>query len=65
VTLTLVYRVVDAAGRTVREYVDVGTGHHARLEAIRHAARLDGRVFHVDHLGYLELVFGLRERARE
>lgn len=55
------YRVTDAHGRTVREYVEGAVKNGPAWErALRHAAKIDGKVFHIDHDGYLTLVFGER-----
>lgn len=58
-----VYRVVNRHGEIAAEYVKgpYADGSSWR-RALAHAARIDGRIFHVDEHGYLELVYGQRER---
>jgi hypothetical protein len=60
-TWTPVYRVVNADDWTVAEYV-VGraAGDPAKKRALNHAARIGGKVFHVDEHGFLALIFKSR-----
>lgn len=57
-----VYRVVDRHSRTVAEYVAGPVGTKPGYQrALKHAAEIGGRVFYIDHDGYLTLVFGARD----
>lgn len=56
-----VYRVTDAAGATVAEYVaSAASGGTGWLRALRHAALVGGKVFYIDQHGFLSLVHGAR-----
>lgn len=59
-----VYRVVAPTGQTVAEYPEARPAPApSRRRAFEHAARIGGKVFYVDEHGYLDLVFGTRDRT--